>query len=158
MARLLIIGTSDDIDITLGLRMLFEQGLPTEVILPQSDANETHDQVIMTSAENNVPVRTGETLEVLMHSMTVDDVIAVAWDESDEAFEAVDFFSDKGFKIWDISDGLTLIDTETEVLEEKLSEVLEDFTDSLVAIVYKMVMDQINGEGKFKYRRPHDLT
>jgi hypothetical protein len=44
------------------------------------------------------------------------------------------------------------------VLEEKLSEVLEDFTDSLVAIVYKMVMDQINGEGKLKYRRPDDLT
>jgi hypothetical protein len=158
MARLFIIGTSDDVDITMGLRMLFEQGLPTEVVLPLADANETHDQIIIASSEKNVPVRTGDPLDVLMNQITSEDVIAVAWDDSDEAFEAVEFFSGKGFQIWDISDGLTLIDTETEALEEKLSEVLEDFTDSLVAIVFKMVMDQINGEGKYKYRRPHDLS
>jgi hypothetical protein len=43
---------------------------------------------------------------------------------------------------------------ETAVLEERLEEVLSDFTDTLIAVVYKMVMDQIDEDGKRKYRRP----
>jgi len=47
-----------------------------------------------------------------------------------------------------------IVDIETEALEEHLSHVIEDFVDSLTAVVYKMVMDNINGEGRFKYRKP----
>jgi hypothetical protein len=74
--------------------------------------------------------------------------------EEQEAFEAVLHLGGGRTELWDIADGLSIIDVETEALEEHLSHVIEDFVDSLTAVVYKMVMDNINGDGKFKYRRP----
>lgn len=153
MARLLVVGGSDDIDVTVGLRQLLERKSISEIVLPNNDPNETHDQILLTAAEKGIPVRTGEELEMLMEIFVAEDILAVAWDESDECFEAIEWAHEKGLDIWDISDGLNIVDTQTEALEERLDEVLADFTESLSALVYKMVMDQINGDGKQKYRR-----
>jgi hypothetical protein len=153
MARLLIVGGSDDIDVTVGLRQLLERKKISEIVLPMNEPNETHDQIILTASEKEIPVRTGEKLDTLMEVFVADDILAVAWDESDECFEAIEWAHDKGLDIWDISNGLNIVDTQTEALEEHLDEVLADFTESLSALVYKMVMDQINGDGKHKYRR-----
>jgi hypothetical protein len=153
MARLLIVGGSDDIDVTVGLRQLLERKKISEIVLPMNEPNETHDQIILTASEKEIPVRTGEELDTLMEVFVADDILAVAWDESDECFEAIEWAHDKGLDIWDISNGLNIVDTQTEALEEHLDEVLADFTESLSALVYKMVMDQINGDGKHKYRR-----
>jgi hypothetical protein len=152
--KLLIVGTSDDVEVTMGLRMLLDQRPVTEVVLPIAEENETHDQVILAASERGLAVTQGGSLEDLLMSVSKDDIVAIAWDDSDEAFEAVLTLQDRKIQAWDISDGLSLIDMETEILEERLSEVLEDFVESLTAIVYKMVMDQVNGEGKWKYRRP----
>jgi hypothetical protein len=154
MSRLIIVGTSDDVDVTHGLRTLFEQKKITEVVLPIAEPNETHDQVIMAASEATIPVQTGSDLEVILESSLPDDIIALAWDETDECFDAIEWAHEHHRDIWDISEGLNLIDMETEVLEERLTEVLSDFTDSLIAIVYKMVMDQLDENGKRKYRRP----
>lgn len=153
MARLLVVGGSDDIDVTVGLRQLLERKSISEIVLPNNDPNETHDQILLTASEKGIPVRTGEELEMLMEIFVAEDILAVAWDESDECFEAIEWAHEKGLDIWDISDGLNIVDTQTEALEERLDEVLADFTESLSALVYKMVMDQINGDGKHKYRR-----
>jgi len=153
MTRLIVIGSADDIDVTHGFRMLLKQKTITEVYLPAAEDNETHDQIIMAAAENGIPVNQGSSLEELLLSSTKEDVIALAWDESDECFEAVLSAGEKGIELWDISDGLNIVDMETEILEERLEEVLVDFTDTLVAIVYKMVMDQVDEKGKRKYRR-----
>ena len=91
---------------------------------------------------------------VLLESLDETDLVAVAWDDSDECFDVIEWSAGKKNEIWDISDGLNLIDMETAVLEERLEEVLQDFTDTLIAVVYKMVMDQIDEDGKRKYRRP----
>lgn len=154
--RLLIVGTSDDVEVTMGLRMLLDQKPQiTEIVLPNTEENETHDQVILTASQRGLAVTQGGSTDELIMSISKDDVVAIAWDDSDEAFEAVLTLQDRQIEAWDISDGLAIIDMETEVLEERMSEVLEDFVESLTAIVYKMVMDQINGEGKWKYRRPN---
>jgi hypothetical protein len=153
MARLLIVGGSDDIDVTVGLRQLLERKKISEIVLPINEPNETHDQIILTASEKAIPVRTGEELDTLMEVFVAEDLLAVAWDESDECFEAIEWAHDKGLDIWDISNGLNIVDTQTEALEEHLHEVLEDFTESLSAVIFKMVMDQINGDGKHKYRR-----
>jgi hypothetical protein len=153
MSRLIIIGTSDDVDVTHGLRTLFKQKEITEVVLPSAEANETHDQVLMAAADANIPVLTGSELEVILESSLPDDIIALAWDDSDECFETVLWATDNKREVWDISDGLNIVDMETEVLEERLEEVLQDFTETLAALVYKMVMDQIDDQGKRKYRR-----
>lgn len=153
MARLLIVGGSDDIDVTVGLRQLLERKKISEIVLPINEPNETHDQIILTASEKAIPVRTGEELDTLMEVFVAEDILAVAWDESDECFEAIEWAHDKGLDIWDISNGLNIVDTQTEALEEHLHEVLEDFTESLSAVIFKMVMDQINGDGKHKYRR-----
>ena len=154
MPRLLVVGTSDDVDVTHGFRMLLGQKEISEVILPSAEPNETHDQIIMASSEKEIPVRTGDDLETLLASLEETDLVAVAWDDSDECFDVIEWSADHKNEIWDISDGLNLIDMETAVLEERLEEVLQDFTDTLVSLVYKMVMDQIDEEGKRKYRRP----
>lgn len=153
MARLLIVGGADDMDVTVGLRQLLEKKTISEIVLPLSEVTETTDQIVLTASEKNIPVRNGEELEDLMEVFVAEDILAVAWDESDECFEAIEWAHDKGLDIWDISNGLNIVDTQTEALEEHLHEVLEDFTESLSALVYKMVMDQINGDGKHKYRR-----
>jgi hypothetical protein len=153
MTRLLVVGGADDIDVTVGLRQLLERKNISEIVLPMNEPNETHDQIILTASEKNIPVRTGEDLEVLMEVFVAEDILAVAWDESDECFEAIEWAHDKGLDIWDIANGLSIVDTQTEALEEHLDEVIADFTESLSALVYKMVMDQINGDGKHKYRR-----
>jgi len=153
MARLLIVGGADDMDVTVGLRQLLEKKTISEIVLPLSEVTETTDQIVLTATEKNIPVRNGEELEDLMEVFVAEDILAVAWDESDECFEAIEWAHDKGLDIWDISNGLNTVDTQTEALEEHLHEVLEDFTESLSALVYKMVMDQINGDGKHKYRR-----
>jgi hypothetical protein len=153
--RLYIFGTSDDIEVTTGLRMLLEQKAVNEIILPMADENETHDQVLILAKERNIPIVQSAESDVLIGVVSKEDIVAFAWDDSDEVFEAVLDLQDRRVEMWDISDGLAIIDTETEMLEERLSEVLEDFVESLTAIVYKMVMDQVNGDGKWKYRRPN---
>jgi len=154
MPRLLVVGTSDDVDVTHGFRLLLAKKTISEVILPSAEPNETHDQVLITASETGIPVRTGEDLMVLLESLDETDLVAVAWDDSDECFDVIEWSAGKKNEIWDISDGLNLIDMETAVLEERLEEVLQDFTDTLIAVVYKMVMDQIDEDGKRKYRRP----
>jgi hypothetical protein len=153
--RLYIFGTSDDIEVTTGLRMLLEQKAVNEIVLPMADENETHDQVLILAKERNIPIVQSAESDVLIGVVSKEDIVAFAWDDSDEVFEAVLDLQDRRVEMWDISDGLAIIDTETEMLEERLSEVLEDFVESLTAIVYKMVMDQVNGDGKWKYRRPN---
>jgi hypothetical protein len=152
--RLLIIGSADDIDVTMGLRMLLDKKPFTEILLPEAEPNETYDQIVMTASERGIPVRQGGQTDSLMNDLQDDDVVAIAWDDSEEAFEAVLHLGGGRTELWDIADGLSIIDVETEALEEHLSHVIEDFVDSLTAVVYKMVMDNINGDGKFKYRRP----
>jgi len=144
MTRLLIVGSADDIDVTVGLRQLLDKKVIAEIVLPSSEPNETQDQIILTASEKGIPVSTGGDLDTLMEVFVADDILAVAWDESDECFEAIEWAHDKGLDIWDISNGLNIVDTQTE---------LADFTESLSALIYKMVMDQINGDGKHKYRR-----
>ena len=154
MPRLIVVGTSDDVDVTHGLRLLLEQKKFNEIVLPDAEANETHDLIIMTASEQDIPVRVGGTLEEVLASVEEGDVIALAWDDSDDCFEAVEWSQSHKNTLWDISDGLNIVDMETEVLEERLEEVLADFTDTLAALIYKMVMDQIDDDGKRKYRRP----
>ena len=154
MPRLVVVGTSDDVDVTHGFRLLLAKKTVSEVILPSAEPNETHDQVLITASEKGIPVRTGDDLMVILASLDETDLVAVAWDDSDECFDVIEWSADKKNEVWDISDGLNLIDMETAVLEERLEEVLSDFTDTLIAVVYKMVMDQIDEDGKRKYRRP----
>jgi hypothetical protein len=149
-----VVGTSDDVDVTHGLRLLLEQKSFNEIVLPDAEANETHDLIIMTASEKGIPVKVGGTLEEVLASVEEGDVIALAWDDSDDCFEAVEWSQSHKNTLWDISDGLNIVDMETEVLEERLEEVLADFTDTLAALIYKMVMDQIDDDGKRKYRRP----
>jgi hypothetical protein len=152
--RLLIVGTADDVDVTMGLRMLLEKKEVTMIVIPNAPQNETHDQIIVVSAEKNIPVVQTGTVEELIASKEQLDVIAIAWDDSDEAFETVIELSGGKNEVWDITDGLNIIDIETEALEEHLTHVLEEFTDALISVVYKMVIDKVNGDGKFKYRKP----
>jgi hypothetical protein len=152
--RLLIVGTADDVDVTMGLRMLLEKKDVTTIVIPEAEPNETHDQIIVVSAEKNIPVVQTGTVAELIASRDEVDLIAIAWDESDEAFETVVDLAGGKNEVWDITDGLNIIDIETEALEEHLTHVIEEFTDALVAIVYKMVIDKVNGDGKFKYRKP----
>lgn len=152
--RLLIVGTADDVDVTMGLRMLLEKKEITTIVIPNAPQNETHDQIIVVSAEKNIPVVQTGTVEELLASKEQIDVVAIAWDDSDEAFETVIELSGGKNEVWDITDGLNIIDIETEALEEHLTHVLEEYTDALIAVVYKMVIDKVNGDGKFKYRKP----
>lgn len=152
--RLLIVGTADDVDVTMGLRMLLEKKEVTMIVIPGGEPNETHDQIIVVSAEKNIPVIQKGTVGELIASREETDLIAIAWDESDEAFETVVDLAGGKNEVWDITDGLNIIDIETEALEEHLSHVIEEYTDALIAIVYKMVIDKVNGDGKFKYRKP----
>jgi hypothetical protein len=152
--RLLIVGTADDVDVTMGLRMLLEKKAVTAIVIPVAEPNETHDQIIVVSAEKNIPVIQAGTVEEIVTSREDSDVIAIAWDDSDEAFETVVDLQGGKNEVWDITDGLNIIDIETEALEEHLSHVLEEYTDALIAVVYKMVIDKVNGDGKFKYRKP----
>jgi hypothetical protein len=153
MPRLIIVGTSDDVDVTHGFRTLLKNKVITEVVLPFAEANETHDQILMAASEVNLPVLTGSYFDEIIAAASPLDVIALAWDESDECFEAIEWARENKAEIWDISDGLHLVDMETDALEENLEQVLSEFTDNLVALVYKMVMDQIDDDGKRKYRR-----
>jgi hypothetical protein len=152
--RLLIVGTADDVDVTMGLRMLLEKKEVTMIVIPVAPPNETHDQIIVVSAEKNIPVVQTGTVEELIASKEELDLIAIAWDDSDEAFETVIELQGGKNEVWDITDGLNIIDIETEALEEHLSHVLEEYTDALISVVYKMVIDKVNGDGKFKYRKP----
>jgi hypothetical protein len=152
--RLIIIGSGDDIEVTMGLRKLLDAKDVTEIILPDAEQNETYDQIIMTASERGVPVRQGGSTDSIINSLNPDDIVAFAWDDSEEAFETVLHLGGGKNELWDIADGLSIVDIETEALEEHLSHVIEDFVDSLTAVVYKMVMDNINGEGRFKYRKP----
>ena len=153
MPRLIIVGTSDDVDVTHGFRTLLKNKVITEVVLPFAEANETHDQILMAASEVNLPVLTGSYFDEIIAAASPLDVSALAWDESDECFEAIEWARENKAEIWDISDGLHLVDMETDTLEENLEQVLSEFTDNLVALVYKMVMDQIDDDGKRKYRR-----
>ena len=103
--RLIIIGSADDIDVTMGLRMLLDKKTFTEILMPDAEPNETYDQVVMTAEERGIPVRQGGTIDSIIEDLLPDDVVAFAWDDSEEAFETVLQLGGGKNELWDISDG-----------------------------------------------------
>jgi hypothetical protein len=153
VARIFIAGHSDEFDVTLGLRTLIKNTHEVSAIMLPAIGmqTETHDQVMMVGRETGVVVVLSD-METYLEDLEEDDVIALAWNESEECFEAIEAAIESDASVWDISNGLNPI--EVNNAEEMLDEVIHDFVDGITAVVYSMVMKQLGDDGKFnKYRR-----
>jgi hypothetical protein len=148
MPRLLVVGTSDDVDVTHGFRLLLAKKTISEVILPSAEPNETHDQVLITASEKGIPVRTGDDLMVALASLDETDLVAVAWDDSDEAHMTIHALEDFGLEMWNIKGTLNPIEMDytedtTEELHDAMQESLASFIEVFSAYIASSVLDTL---------------
>ena len=87
--------------------------------------------------------------EVIDHLQT-GDALAIAWDDSPQAHYVVHAVEDLAIDTWDVTDGLSKIESEIEITEmdsEALHDVMHEslgtFIDALTAFVASAVMESL---------------
>jgi hypothetical protein len=82
-----------------------------------------------------------------MRQVEPHDTLAMVWDDSLEAHAVLHSLEDYGLEMWDITDGLDIIeidyddDRETEELYDIMTTTLNLFAESLAAYVTSTVLD-----------------
>lgn len=117
-----------------------EGGFPYKIYL---DAETTMDG--LDEDPNNIIVCTNPIKE-LLNLITPDDILAIAWDDSDEAHTVLHSLEDFGLEIWNIKDMLNPIEMDysedsTEDLLEAVHESLAGFVEVFAAYVTATVLD-----------------
>ena len=86
-------------------------------------------------------------IKEMTRQITFEDVLAIVWDESLDVHAVVHSLEDFGIDMWDISDGLDIIeldydgDESTDELYEIMTNSLEVFAQSLAAYITSTVLD-----------------
>ena len=150
MKRILVV-SFEDLDVSEGLAELIHDNPGAPVVIPVTDglnfvksavdtamnhdcviqlffsqANEFTDALLLSAEDLTVcdnPIKT------MLREVTPEDILAISWDDSLEAHQALHSVEDYGLETWDISDGLTPIELEHETSDDLYAEMQESLTN-----------------------------
>jgi hypothetical protein len=99
-------------------------------------------------------------IKELLNLITPDDILAMAWDDSDEAHMTLHSLEDFGLEMWNIKGTLNPIEMDytedtTEELFEAVQENLTSFVEVFSAYIASMVLDTLMDT--IKERLEHEL-
>jgi hypothetical protein len=131
-----------------------EQGIDFKIYL---DAETTMDGLEDDSDLITVCVN---PIKELLNLITPDDILAMAWDDSDEAHMTLHSLEDFGLEMWNIKGTLNPIEMDytedtTEELFEAVQENLTSFVEVFSAYIASMVLDTLMDT--IKERLEHEL-
>ena len=166
MQRIAVISFEDNADVTEGLELLLEKYDEVHVMLAVSGNNNfvrtalkamlsyditftlyvSETEGIEHIPHENITICSNPIKEV-MRQIEPHDVLAMVWDDSLESHAVLHSLEDYGLEMWDITDGLDIIeidyddDRETEELYDIMTTTLNLFAESLAAYVTSAVLD-----------------
>lgn len=166
MQRIAVISFEDNADVTEGLELLLEKYDEVHVMLAVSGNNNfvrtalkamlsyditftlyvSETEGIEHIPHENITICSNPIKEV-MRQIEPHDVLAMVWDDSLESHAVLHSLEDYGLEMWDITDGLDVIeidyddDRETEELYDIMTTTLNLFAESLAAYVTSAVLD-----------------
>jgi hypothetical protein len=87
-------------------------------------------------------------IKELLNLITPDDILAMAWDDSDEAHMVIHSLEDFGLEMWNIKGTLNAIEMDytedtTEELFESMQESLASFIETFSAYIASSVLDTL---------------
>jgi hypothetical protein len=166
MQRVAVISFDDNADVTEGLELLFEKYDDVHVMLAVAGNNHFVKSALkaMLSYDVSFTLYVSETegiehipheniticsnpIKEVMRQVEPHDILAMVWDDSLEAHAVLHSLEDYGLEMWDITDGLDVIeidyddDRETEELYDIMTTTLNLFAESLAAYVTSTVLD-----------------
>lgn len=165
MKRIIAISFTDH-DASKGLDTLFDL-YPDSIVVTPVDGNlnflrsivaacdkhdiKTHLFVPDTGADyegtNGHTVTTcANPLKEIIRNVTPEDVLAIVWDDSIDAHMVLHSVEDYGLEVWDISDGLDVIEidhSDSDDLYTEMQDTLTQFIDVFAAYVVEEVLNKV---------------
>ena len=166
MKRVAVISFDEDADVTDGLEQLLEKFDEVHVLLAVAGNNNfvksalkamlsydvsftlyvSETEGIEHIPHENITICSNPIKEVMQH-IEPQDILAMVWDDSLEAHAVLHSLEDFGLEMWDISDGLDVIEIDyndeetTNDLYDIMESTLTLFAESLAAYVTSAVLD-----------------
>lgn len=166
MQRVAVISFDESVDVTEGLELLFDKYDEVHVMLAVSSNNNfvrtalkailSYDAsftlyVSETEGIEHIPheniIICSNPVKEVMRQIQSNDVLAMVWDDSLEAHAVLHSLEDYGLEMWDITDGLDIIEIDyddednTDDLYDIMTTTLNLFAESLAAYVTSAVLD-----------------
>jgi hypothetical protein len=166
MRRVAVISFDENADVTEGLEQLLEKFDEVHVLLAVANNNNFVKSALkaMLSYDVSFTLYVSETegiehipheniticsnpIKEVMRQIEPHDILAMVWDDSLEAHAILHSLEDYGLEMWDITDGLDIIeidydeDDNTEELYDIMASTLTLFAESLAAYVTSAVLD-----------------
>jgi hypothetical protein len=166
MKRIAVISFDEDADVTEGLEQLLEKFDEAHIFLAVASNNNFVKSALkaMLSYDVSFTLYVSETegiehipheniticsnpIKEVMRQIEPHDVLAMVWDDSLEAHAVLHSLEDFGLEMWDITDGLDVIEIDyseeetTNDLYDIMESTLTLFAESLAAYVTSAVLD-----------------
>ena len=166
MQRVAVISFDEHADVTEGLEQLLEKYDEVHVLLAVASNNNFVKSALkaMLSYDVSFTLYVSETegiehipheniticsnpIKEVMRQIEPHDILAMVWDDSLEAHAVLHSLEDFGLEMWDISDGLDVIEIDyndeetTNDLYDIMESTLTLFAESLAAYVTSAVLD-----------------
>lgn len=166
MQRVAVISFDESADVTEGLELLFDKYDEVHVMLAVSSNNNfvrtalkailSYDAsftlyVSETEGIEHIPheniIICSNPVKEVMRQIQSNDVLAMVWDDSLESHAVLHSLEDYGLEMWDITDGLDIIEIDyddednTDDLYDIMTTTLNLFAESLAAYVTSAVLD-----------------
>jgi len=166
MQRIAVISFDESADVTEGLELLFEKYDEPHVMLSVSSNNNfvrtalkamlsydvsftlyvSETEGIEHIPHENITICSNPIKEVI-RQVQPHDILAMVWDDSLESHAVLHSLEDYGLEMWDITEGLDVIeieydsDSNTDELYDIMTTTLDLFAESLAAYVTSAVLD-----------------
>jgi hypothetical protein len=182
MQRVAVISFDESADVTEGLELLFDKYDEVHVMLAVSSNNNfvrtalkailSYDAsftlyVSETEGIEHIPheniIICSNPVKEVMRQIQSNDVLAMVWDDSLEAHAVLHSLEDYGLEMWDITDGLDIIEIDyddednTDDLYDIMTTTLNLFAESLAAYVTSAVLDVLTDTIKERLAEEGDM-
>lgn len=172
MKRIIVIGFDDNINVYKGVKELTELHPDAEVLVPIEEYGAFIKSALKAVLESDNPFHLffSETasitepvasenisyckdpLKEVLRNITTEDVLGMVWDDSDECHLVLHSLEDFALEMWDITDGLDVIEIDydfdghgdTDVAYEVMAKSLEVFVENLATYVTSAVLDVLS--------------
>jgi hypothetical protein len=187
MKRIAILAFSDG-DVYDGLRRLIALNPGAKLLIPWTGLPKFTESVQKVLTEYDLKVKyslyadqlvggdnyhVNNAVEVLIHkkpnleiarTVTSEDIVAIVWDDSEHSKIAVQSFEDLAVEIWNINEGLEVIevdydldeDEESDMLYEEMQETLSNFIEAFSMYIMHGVVNTLSKAVEERLREDAD--
>lgn len=123
-----------------------------------TEGSEGIDQLVLGAEDITI---CSSPIKEILREITTQDVLAMAWEDCIEAHLALHAVEDFAIEVWNIADGLDMIevdfdDDDTDALFEDMQEKLSDFIEAFASYITAGVLDVLTAT--LKQRIEEDLN